>query len=630
MKKLFIPLLLMLLAPVFAFAQITAEEYAFVQKCHDNVNVEKKQLSAATADECVKKLTDRAFLTRLRKHSPGMGEAAVGILSFSNALIDLKNIVTDNDGQKMVPHLMRVLERSECPLCAMGLGAEPEKTFEWVGKEAGERLADVKKSVRTWESLGDIRTRSLSSADYNYNLEQWNAQPIAQRYLSLSDWAAKETDKLIAVYGDRATRSALANEKPDPQLVLILSEDLLAGGENARLLKLARLILNPDKLGDGTEPATPSAADKKAKELAAAINSVNGLKDKSVADQADYGNQTFNQASLHIGEVPKPETGTTAAKPGDFVFKELSPKQVSGLSRRMVTVDAKGNLKGPFADEMRGTKAGDEILAFYKNPKYAKAGTNRLDFKFTKQRSGQFGGWSPSTKTMALNSELVNDWMKKNQVTPEQLFEGNPSKNPYLQKLSQYLAPTFVHESTHQRQGAKAAAAGYEFFYASKRAPYQMEMETEAFAMDTSFMAEHLQKRGASYADNLDPFDKKNTELVLKQGVKGVRLANHRAYTQLDSFEGSAAKEFSAAASTAKDLMVLEEKYKAAPKTMSKDELAQMRALRASMDNRFKWYTSVYADSTAAEAKINGWRKEINSKLYPSKSVGAEAPPELL
>ena len=632
MKKAFIPLLLaqLLLAPVLIFAGISAEEYAFVQKCHDNVNVEKKQLSAVTAQECVKKLTDNAFLTKLRDQSPEMGEAALDILSYSNALIDLKNIITKNSGTDMVPHLARVLEKFDCPLCSMGLGPTPEKTFDWVGKEAGARLPDVKKAVRTWESLGAVRTKSLSSADYNYNQEKWNSQQIISRYQSISDWARKETDRLVDVYNNRSFWSKLTNKKPDPQLLSALREDFSAVGAWGQVARLDKLSADIGKMTDGKETAAPSAADKKAKELAAASQSVDGLKGKSESDQAAYLSGTFDQASIHAGDVPKP--GAAAAKPGTFVFKELSEDQRAKLSGRMVTADARGNLKGPFADEMRGTKAGDEILAFYKDPKYAKADTNRLNFVFTEQPKGQFGGWSPSAKTMALNSDLVNEWMKKNQVTPEQLFEGDSSKNTHLQKLSQYLAPSFVHEATHQRQGAKAAAGGYDgrIFSNGRSTPYQMEMETEAFAMDNSFMAEHLQKRGASYADNLDPFDKRNTELFLEKGVEGVRLSNHRAYVHLESLEGSAAKEFAAASAAAKELRALEARYKAAPRAMTEDDLAEMRELRADMDSRFKWYTSVYADSVAAEAKINGWRNETKSKLYPSKSVGAEAPPELL
>ena len=637
MKKIIIPLLaLLLLAPIFAFAQLTPEEQAFAQKCHDNVDVAKKQLSAVTASDCVKKLSENngALLTKLRNESPEMAEAAVDIVSYNNALIDLRNIVTKFNGVQMAPQLKRVLEGDPCPLCDMELGAQPEKAFNWVGKEAGSGLAEMKKSVRTWEILGDIRTKSLSTAYYGYTKDKWNEQPIIGRYRSLKNWATKETDKLVSIYSNRSFLAALANKKPDPQLVAVLREDLESVGATDQLAKLDKLVSGQGKVGDEKEtPAQPSAADKKAKELEAASHNVNGLSGKSDADQAAFGSQTFDQGSVHVGEVSKPGApASSAAQPGGFAYKELTPQQIAALPGRLVTSDAKGNLKGPFADEMRGTKAGDEILAFFKDPKYAKTGTNKLNFGFTKQPDGQFGGWSPGTKKTDLNSELVNNWMKDNKVTPEQLFEGDPSKNPHLNKLSQYLAPTFVHESTHQRQTAKAVAGGYDYqiFSNGRTAPYQMEMETEAFAMDNSFMAEHLQKRGPSYAANLDPFDKKNTEMFLEKGVDGVRLSNHRNYSQLESLEGSASKEFAEAASRAKLLRLYEDKYKASPKTMSKDEIAKMQTLRAEMNSRFKWYTSVYSDSAAAEAKINGWREEINSKLYPSKSVGAEAPPELL
>ena len=632
MRKLFIPLLLtqLLLTPIFALAGLSPEELAFAQKCHDNVNAEKKQLSVETALDCVKRLTDDngALLARLRKQSPEMDEAAVDILAFNNALIDLRNIVTKSEAGGMVAQLQRVLEDQECPLCSMDLGPRPEKFFGWLGKEAGPRLPVVKQTVRTWEVLGPIRTGALSSAEYNYDQERWNALPLVQRYRVLKAWAIKVTDGLTAIYG--ASGSKLKDKKPDPLLVAVLREDLIAVGAYAQVKELDELSAGAVKREGVEAPGEASAADKKEKELSAASHSVDGLKGRSESDQAAYLSGTFDHAGQNAGGVPS--AGTAAPKPAPFVYKELSNDQIAALPGRLVTSDAKGNLKGPFADEMRGTKAGDEILAFFKDPKYDKTGANRLNFSFTKQPEHQFGGWSPSEKTTKLNSELVNRWMKNNQVTPEQLFEGDPSTNPHMQKLSQYLAPTFVHESTHQRQTAKAIAGGYDFEvrFGSKRAPYQMEMETEAFAMDNSFMAEHLQKRGPSYAANLDPFDKRNTELFLEKGVEGVRLSNHRTYSYLDSFEGSASKELAAASSMAKELRSLEEKQKATPRTMSKDELSRMKELKAEMDSRFKWYTSVHADSVAAEEKINGWRKEINEKLYPSAPLEAPAPPELL
>lgn len=626
MKKAFTSLFLAqaLLAPAFAFAQLTAGEQAFARKCHDNINAEKGQLSAATALECVQKLTDDdgELLTRLRNQSPEMGEAAADILAFNSALIDLKNIVTRNSGGDMAKHMVRVLEDSDCPLCAMGLGPRPEKTFDWVGKEAGSRLVEVQRAMRTWESLGEIRTGALSSGMYKYDLKRWNAQTIGKRYEALLEWASTETDRLVAVYGNRSGRAKRQKARLDPQLVSALREDLSVVGEDAQLAKLDQLVSDLDRMGDGKETAAPPPADKKAEELAVASKNIAGLKGKPESEQADYLNRTFDRTASKTGGVSK--TGTAPAGPGAFVFKKLSPAQAAGLSGLLVTADAKGNLRGPLADELRGTKAGGEILDFYKDPGYSKAGSNRLNFAFTRKRKGLLGGWDPDSGTMNLSSEIVDDWMKKNQVRPEELFDGGPSGNRHLQKLSRYLAPSFVHESTHQRQSAKAGLAG-------AMMPYQMENETEAFAMDSSFIAEQLRKRGPSYASALAPCDKKNAERFLEEGVEGVRLSHHRGfYSHLESLEGSAAKEFAAAASTAKELRTLEEKYNTAPGTIGEAELARMRDLRASMDSGFKWYAMAYADSAAFEAKINGWRKEINGKLYPSRSVGAQAPPGLL
>jgi hypothetical protein len=185
MKSMVIsPLLLqLLLAPVFTFAQLTAEERAFERKCYDNILRDKKQLSVATALECVKRLNEGngALLAKLREDSPEMREAVVPLVSWNNALIDLKNIVSNNSGNALAKHLRRVLEDIPCPLCHMGLGPESDKIFDWVGKEAQSCLPEVKRSVHAWESLGPIRTQSLSSADYNIDQAQWAATSITGR-----------------------------------------------------------------------------------------------------------------------------------------------------------------------------------------------------------------------------------------------------------------------------------------------------------------------------------------------------------------------------------------------------------------------------------------------------------------
>jgi hypothetical protein len=442
-------------------------------------------------------------------------------------------------------------------------------------------------------------------------------------------WAIKETEKMAA---DGSFWSRLVGKKPDPQLIAILREELTEVSARDQLEKLDKLEANINRKMYDKEAAAPPANGKKAEELDAASRNISKLSGKSESDQAAYLSETFDQATSRPGVVSKGGLEPVAAEPANFVFKDLSPAQAAELSGRLVTADAKGNLTGPMADELRGTKAGDEILVFYRDPNYAKDGANRLNFVFTKQAANQFGEWDLASKKLAFNSELVNTWMKNNKVTLKQLFDGDPSKNTSLQKLSQYLAPTFVHEATHQRQDAKAAAAGYDYQVRSngRQAPYQMELETEAFSMASSLMAEHLQKRGASYADNLGRFDKKNAELFLEKGVEGIRLANHRNYAHLESLEGSAAKEFAAVSFKAYRLSVLETEYKTAPGTMTQEKLKQLRDIRADMDVRFKWYASVHADSAAAEAKINGWREEVNSKLYPSKITGVKPPPELL
>lgn len=213
---------------------------------------------------------------------------------------------------------------------------------------------------------------------------------------------------------------------------------------------------------------------------------------------------------------------------------------------------------------------------------------------------------------------------------------GNPATNPHLRGLSEYLAPTVVHETTHQRQTASDKRNGIDLFkYKGKsNSYYQMEKETEAFSMDASFTAEKYSKlpKGArdKYLARLDPFDKANMEVFQKQGVDGIRLSNHKAYTDKESLDGYASKEFVMAKSTSMRLQALKDKAADDPAALTETERADMQKLDQQMNSKFKWYNITMNDSVAAEDKTNKWRTDINSKISGKRSLKGKPVPTLL
>ncbi|MBI4803233.1 MAG: hypothetical protein HY796_11995 [Elusimicrobia bacterium] len=626
MKRILLSVLFAGTLCVPGFAQFSDQEQAFVQKCYDNVDKGKKRLSPETADECVKKFNDDAdLLNKLRNENPAV---ATDIVAYNNALIDLRNIVNKNRGMDLAKALSRVLEQENCALCNMDLGPGPENIFGWVDNNADGRLFEVKKSVRTWEALGEIRLNSLSSADYGYNKAKWNEQNINKRYESLSGWAREETDKLAGFYAPPGYVPAAAGNVA--RIAAILREDLILSADAPYRAKLDRLLNETAKAGDTPVSGKSPADEKKARELASASDKFSSLKGKSALEQQDALNKYFDNADAKKGAALAGAGGLGAGLTGGAGGKEFKPvpltnAQAGILSSKMASVK-EGKFTGYLADEMKGTKAGDEIIGFFKNPKYAKTGYNDLNLKFEKGEgvtANALGWWSGSDKTTRVNTKMVDDFCARNKITPEQLL----ASDAHMKNLATYIAPNFVHETTHQRQDAWAKSNGLDFKkYAGgvTAAPYQMEDETEAFSMQAAFSAEKAKKLGPAYLAQLNYSHRFNAEKFMEDGVDALRTDIQPRYSSIDSMEGSAARELQQARATAIRLTALEKLNRANPAAMTEIDKADLAQYREIMNTRFKWYAMVYHKSAADEKKLLAWRDSFDSDAALST-----APPAL-
>jgi len=594
-------------------ASLSGEETSLIAKCRDNVSGGQAVLSPEIAQDCVKKFgaDGSALLKKLKDELPA---EAAAVLSRNNALSDLRTVINSYSGPDLTAALKRVLEEPPCPLCEMGIGPEDAKLLAWVRWNAADRLGETEEAALRWDKLGEIRRKALASGTFRYTEEKWSKRTISERDRMLTRWAQIETDRLVAA--NLARKACL---KQDPELIRILRGQL-SGDKNKEYARKLDLLAGPEEAW--TDPKKLSSLEKRAGELLDAQRRADKLKDKPESDQAAYLNETFDRTAAGAGGDAGPES----AKKDGFYPKKLSVAQTKKLAGRLLTAGKDGELKGPIADEMRGTKAGEEILAFYKDEAFSSAGSNRLNFAFAKAKPSEFGYWDPEKKVLVFNSVLVNKWMKENRTAPARLFSDDPAGRGALVELARYLTPTFVHEATHQRQSARAKAAKVN--YSDDSAPYQMEDETEAFSMDASYTTEKLLKAGPAYTVKLHPFDRQSARLFLEKGVAALRTDYHAGYTDIDSIEGSASKEFREARDAAKRLQELEGRYRTAPGKMSAGELRSMISLKKTMETRFRWYTLEYAGSAANEAKFNEWRQEINSRLYPPATPATGAPPE--
>lgn len=619
MNKLLLALLLAL--PVYpAFAQLTAPEQALVQKCKDNIDPAKKQLSPETADECVKGLNSGEPELLLKKYSAEDAEAAGRVLGFNNALLDLKKIVVKQKGYNAAKALVRVLENPNCTLCEMELGPEPEKTFEWVNKYAGARLEDVKKGVRTWEALGAVRTNSLSSDAYSKDKDTWNEQKIMERYSELSTWAQKETDGLVAA-SELSTKSAAGTAG----LVSVLREDLIYSEDAPYRAKLDALGAKAAAAAAApAKPAAPTAVDKKTKELAAAGGKLNAMAGRSLGDQNEYLGQTFDntaagkQASISIQSgPPKFNAGAAALTPMTPV--KMTADQETEMGKQMLRMED-GKVKGNLADVMAETEAGKRTIAFYEDKKYAKAGSNKLDFGFTRE-PGVFGYWDPGAREIKINTEVAEEFAAKRGLTTAQML-----KDPAAMKdLALYISPTMVHESEHQNQTARAIADGIDykkFSNGTSDDPYTRAKENLSNKWSSEHMIEYCAKNGgagcfakfnAMHADNADKY--------MQGGVDALDTLKAPLYPKIDSMEGGIAREAKIAQSYAKQVNALEKLQASSPASMTAEQKQDLKDYKAMLDSRFKWYTVTYREATDAERDALAFRKK-----YASSGLGLSVP----
>lgn len=567
-----------------------------VQRCQDNVDKAKKQLSPAVAQECVQKLTG-PVLTELENADP---EKAAAIISYNNALVDLKKLTSKYSGKSLAEALAREMESGSCALCDLGLGPRPESAFPWLETNSGGRLETVKNAVRTWDALGNTRTASLAAETEKYSKDTWNGQKIMARYQRLSVWARKNTDVL-------ARAPAAAAAKPDfAALAGTLRTDLVMDGDDYYVDKLDSLAISAAKAA----PADAAAAAKKDKATAEAAGKTAAIKGRSASEQKDYLDNTFDNARPGSG-APAVETGGKGAK---FTPVPITPAQAAELSAKMGTVKD-GKFTGYLADEVRGTKAGDEVSAFFADKTYAKNGSNALNLKFEKgtgSLSNALGWWSGDKKTTTVNTNLVDDYCEGKKITPAQMLKSDE----HLKGVARYVAPNFVHETTHQRQDAWASHNGLDYIKyrgGSTGQPYQMEMETEAFSMQAAFSAEKAKKAGPAYLAQISPSHRANAERFMEDGVDAMRTEKHKLYTGISSMEGASAQEFKKAQGAASYVKLLEDKKRADPAGLTEKEQADLKLYREAMDSRFKWYTMVQQKSAADERKLLEWREGFDA-----------------
>lgn len=597
---------------------LSPQDAQFVSECRANVVPPDGALSVDKAEECAEEFNADGgrLMKELQAEQPAL---AVEVVARNNSLIDLRYIIDKYVGPTLSVALTRALEKEPCVCCKMGLGPKPEALSGWVEANTLNSEANYNAAIHRWDAMWDPRRQGLAGEGFGFTGETWSALKISERYKKVYEWAKLKSDELLA-------SSAMAEEKgvtgeDYSELIGELKKDLGAFGDWDRIKKLNEMSRKlSEKAAEKKKPAAPTSVDKKGEELDAASGSLAAA--RAAGSEGDYLAAAFDNAyGAKGGPVLPARPGTDVKKPSatdEFKTRPITKRQAAALTKTMLSKDKQGRLTGHLAAEIRDTKAGDEIIAFYEGKQYAADNGNKLNFGFVKaegELKGALGWWSGTKGELRINSDMVDKFAAERKVTPAQIL-----KDPALQKdLATYIAPVFVHEGTHQRQTAWSKANGLDFLRSKDGktfSPYQMEQETESFSMNAAFVAEKAKKGGTAYLSKLAWYDRADAERYLEDGVEGLRTEKHtyNYYAKhTDSVAGASAKQLEQVHTLAQSLEAREALYKANPKNFTPAAAANLRKDRESFDVRFKWYRDIRQKSSEDELKLLEWRTQMDS-----------------
>jgi hypothetical protein len=150
--------------------------------------------------------------------------------------------------------------------------------------------------------------------------------------------------------------------------------------------------------------------------------------------------------------------------------KEVLPAQQRGVLGSMLTT--------AMPRELAGTQAGDQVLAFYGKEGPLKIAVQPCD--------GAYSRYDPATKTIVLDSETVQQYMRMKGYTAESVMKNKDQ----VADIAKYMSPAVVYESGHQMQATWAQKQGV-------YKPHVQEDEIQAMGLEGQFTNEKLAKDAA-------------------------------------------------------------------------------------------------------------------------------------
>ncbi len=414
-------------------------------------------------------LNDTAFMASLNEHSAALASLLAGN---AHALAELALLLDDYSGNEKWRELGGALAMrtdTGSALSGMGLGPEPEKLLLWTAKYrpayTPQKTAAIKLAMREWESLGgDEKTMWLKYCHMDeMQSVDWDDIPEKEQI--------KKTEKYIKAWKKlniRERKSVSAqlarahlSDYLDNRLRLNTSEDV----KNFEALQMWK---NLDAAGSN-KMARHAGQARLLLELTEKIPEIKSR-------LSDAGSLPLEQQVYLAGKLYDNTPALFPARLGAKLDSARMSRPAETFNSRDYPVIA-DMLKTALLKEISLTQAGKTVLDFYSK--------NALNLKI-ETCSGCYGKFEPSSDSIKLDTNLIQQFLRINKYKTENLLNGGsePVKN-----LARFLAPVFMHETAHYIQSSWAKSRGVYF-------PYVQEKETEANYLQAAYVLEKTQNDG--------------------------------------------------------------------------------------------------------------------------------------
>lgn len=338
-----------------------------------------------------------------------------------------------------------------------GLAARPDCSFcqdsrrllAWSARWHAAPDDLLRKAVFEWDSLPDARRRWLIKR--GVSRASWDGTRFVDRLAKLREWAEEERAAIMKAVPRTAQDLERLRDRASDVDEYLDHDDAYGLDE-----RLARDEAAVEALADA-EKRLARATDPKLKAALAAAEKAGDLETRLARLGEIFDGLHVPNAALH----------TAAPMPAGQGFDDATAKLVA-------------DMLGPaLLRETRGTRAGDDLEAFYaKTPM-----TITLKPEPSGNLATYFGG------TLNFGRGDIEDFLKARGRSARDLT----TQPALLGDLARELAPVFVHEATHHRQDVWAQDKGIKDSWSQYQEIEAMETEAafvlEKSAIDPSYRA---------------------------------------------------------------------------------------------------------------------------------------------